>query len=118
MLRVAKLALHAEIVDAWESEPMVLVVGTVVVVVAEVEFALPEGAELGCSAITTVTITPRMTTTISVESIATPCSLLPVDSRRRRNCRAFSDVIGPTPQGVYAAVSMVERESMSRPQLR
>jgi len=83
---------------------MVLVVGTVVVVATE---AVPEplgGGELDCSEMTTVTMTPRMITTINVESIATPRSDRRSARKRKWNNPVRFDVICPAPFATTVAL--------------
>jgi hypothetical protein len=86
VLSSEKFASHAATVEAWESDPTVLAVGAVVVVTVA---ALVEllGDVLEWSAIATVTMTPRMITTISVDNIATPRSERARTVTMVRNCR-------------------------------
>jgi hypothetical protein len=73
VLMVAKLASQAATVEAWESEPIVFAVAAVVVVSAADPLVVGP-FDVGLFAMAIVTMTPRMMTTISVESMATPLS--------------------------------------------
>jgi hypothetical protein len=82
---------------------MVLVVGAVVVVTTEADPELLAGGELDCSEMTTVTMTPKMITTISVESIATPRSDRRSANERSCNIPVRFDVICGAPLATIVA---------------